>query len=137
MKRNESATMRRGLATSAGQMPAGMMADLKSGAIGGSEADGMPVGSMNTTSRMSNPGVAGTGPLQEMPPAGSGAFQDMPAGNMGAAPAADPTDAKFEEMPQLGAKPGAASGASAPAAADGAIVLAGEWRLQLTLRGQS
>jgi hypothetical protein len=131
---SSAAIMRRATPGGPGQMPAGMMADLKSGAFG--EADGMPVGSMNTAGRMPGAGIAGTGPLQEMPAGGNGSFQDMPAGNMEASAKAAPHSATFAEMPKAGAAPSGASAAAAPGP-DGAIVLAGTWRLNLTIGGQS
>jgi hypothetical protein len=127
----KSAAMRRGTSGGSGQMPAGMMAELQSGAFG--VADGMPVGTMNAAGQMPNASFAGNGPLQEMPPAGPSSFQEMPTGSMAsAAPAAG----KFAEMPRAGAAPSGASAAAAPSP-DGTVVLAGEWRLHLTIRGAS
>jgi hypothetical protein len=129
---HSAAITRRATPGGPGQMPAGMMADLKSGAVG--EADGMPVGSMNRAGQMPGAGSAGTGPLREMPPGGAGAFQEMPAGNMAAGAKAAPYAATFAEMP--GAAPSGAPAAAAPGP-DGAIVLAGTWRLNLTIGGQT
>lgn len=137
------AEMRRGIPTSGSQMPAGMTAELQSGAIAGAVADGMPVTAMNGVGPRPNPMHVGSGRLQEMPPAGTSAFQEMPSGRMtaggGAASLAEPASGAgpvFAEMPQAGGAPAGAPAAAAgePAGEPGVIVLRGEWRLNLTLR---
>ncbi|MEW5684854.1 MAG: hypothetical protein AB1942_08045 [Pseudomonadota bacterium] len=133
--------MRRGNFGGSGQMPAGMAAELKSGAIAGAVADGMPVAAMNGTGPSPNPMHVGSGRLQEMPPAGTSAFQEMPSGGMtgpatpGAQHAASPAPV-FAEMPKLGgAQPLAGAPLPATGGEPGVIALSGEWRLHLTLRG--
>lgn len=140
-KNEDNTSMRRGVTTGVGEMPGGMAAELTSGAIGGSEADGMPVASMNAAGPTPNANFAGMGPLREMPAAGTSPFREMPPGGMGAgtspemnlgASAKPGASSGFAEMPRAGASPAQASDPPA----GGAIVLAGEWRLQLTVRGQ-
>ncbi|PZQ61056.1 MAG: hypothetical protein DI570_12955 [Phenylobacterium zucineum] len=133
--------MRRGNFSGGGQMPAGMATELKSGAIAGAVADGMPVAAMNGTGPSPNPMHVGSGRLQEMPPAGTSAFQEMPSGGMTAAarPGAQVAASSapvFAEMPKLGGAQPTAGAQAGPAAGEpGVIALSGEWRLHLTLRG--
>ena len=136
-KNEDKPPMRRGVTTGAGEMPGGMAAELTSGVIGGSEADGMPVASMNAAVPMPNASFAGMGSLREMPAAGASSFQEMPPGDMRAAtsPGASArpgASSGFAEMPRAGGSPAQASDQPA----GGGIVLAGEWRLHLTVRGQ-
>jgi hypothetical protein len=152
-KQGNGAEMRRGNLGGSGQMPAGMTAQLKSEAIAGAIADGMPVAAMNGAGPRPNPMHAGSGRLQEMPPAGTSAFQEMPSGAMrpagadgggagahGAAGVHAATVAGvgpvFAEMPRAGGAPAPTAQAGAePRGEPGVIALSGEWRLHLTLRG--
>ena len=124
-------------------MPGGMTASFAPAVVTGADVDGMPVGFMNAGGH--------AGQMPGASPADMGQFQDMPAGGMpsgaharssamlgempraGSPPTQASGTAAFEEMPRGDSAPGRSSDPSA----DGAVALVGEWRLQLTVRGQT
>jgi len=137
------AMQRRETGETAVTMPGGMTASFAPIAVGGADADGMPVGFMNRGGNLGMMPSASPRPMsaaQQMPTGGMNSAAHAPSSSVlgempraGASPAHPHTGAVFAEMPRAGAAPGRASDPSA----EGPIALTGEWRLQLTVRGQT
>ena len=147
------AMQRRQAGETAVTMPGGMTASFAPIAVGGADADGMPVGFMNRGGNL--------GMMPSASPRPMSAGQQMPTGGMNSAAQATshaPSSAVLGEMPRAGAPPahahahahahagavfaempraGATPGRASEPSAEGPIALTGEWRLQLTVRGQT